>query len=114
MIKITVSASREYDVVMKRGALSEASELMAEAGITPSKKLCVVADETTGRLFGEEGCDLWQDLAGAGFDMYRYVFEGGERARPWIPSQASSTIWPTTDFPEATCSSLWAEASSAM
>ncbi len=81
MIKITVSASREYDVVMKRGALSEASELMAEAGITPSKKLCVVADETTGRLFGEEGCDLWQDLAGAGFDMYRYVFEGGEKSK---------------------------------
>lgn len=81
MIRITVSASKEYDVVMERGALSNVSTLIAKAGITPSKKLCIVADETTARLFGDENCGLWQDLAGAGFDMYRYVFEGGEKTK---------------------------------
>lgn len=81
MIKITVSASKEYDVVMERGALSGIPALMEEAGIIPGKKLCIVADETTNRLFGGESCDLWQALAGAGFDMYRYVFEGGEKSK---------------------------------
>ena len=81
MIKITVSASKEYDVVMERGALSGIPALMEEAGIIPGKKLCIVADETTNRLFGGESCDLWQTLTGAGFDMYRYVFEGGEKSK---------------------------------
>ena len=58
MTKITVSASKEYDVVMERGALSGIPALMEEAGIIPGKKLCIVADETTNRLFGGESLSL--------------------------------------------------------
>ena len=43
MIKIAVSASRKYNVIMDRGALGRAGELFADAGISGGrKKLCIV------------------------------------------------------------------------
>lgn len=135
MIKIAVSASRKYNVIMDRGALGRAGELFADAGIfsgsvkaagaagsgalmarsggvqsgaaggsevpahgsgeprgkaaaddTPGisggrKKLCIVTDRNVAPLYGTEDGALWRSLAGAGFELYRFVFEGGEKTK---------------------------------
>lgn len=142
MIKIAVSASRKYDVIMDRGALGRAGELFADAGIfsgnvkaagtsksealmassggvqsdasgdTSAKtqktavpahcsekpcgtasagdtsgtsggrrKLCIVTDKNVAPLYGTEDGELWRSLTGAGFELYRFVFEGGEKTK---------------------------------
>ena len=95
MIKIAGSASRKYNVIMDRGALGRAGELFADAGISGGrKKLCIVTDRNVAPLYGTEDGELWRSLTDAGFELYRFVFEGGEKTK--------------------TCSSHWAAASSAM
>lgn len=135
MIKIAVSASRKYNVIMDRGALGRAGELFADAGIfsgsvkaagaagsgalmarsggvqsgasggsevpahgsgepcgqaaagdTPGiaggrKKLCIVTDKNIAPLYGTENGELWRSLTDAGFELYRFVFEGGEKTK---------------------------------
>ena len=135
MIKIAVSASRKYNVIMDRGALGRAGELFADAGVfsggvkaagaagsealmarsggvqsgasggsevpahgsgeprdtasavdTPGisggrKKLCIVTDRNVAPLYGTEDGDFWRSLTGAGFELYRFVFEGGEKTK---------------------------------
>ena len=135
MIKIAVSASRKYNVIMDRGALGRAGELFADAGIfsgdvkaagaagsgalmarsggmqssasggseilahgseeprgtaaagdTPGisggrKKLCIVTDKNVAPLYGAEDGDLWRSLTDAGFELCRFVFEGGEKTK---------------------------------
>ena len=133
MIKIAVSASRKYNVIMDRGALGRAGELFADAGIfsgsvkaagdarpealmarsggvqsgaaggseVPAhgsgeprgkaaadagisggrKKLCIVTDRNVAPLYGTEDGELWRSLTDAGFELYRFVFEGGEKTK---------------------------------
>lgn len=104
MIKITVSASRNYDVIMKRGVLAQAgayinealrinepsahSELtahskpqkdFADKSSTGGTKLCIVTDKTVDKLYGQEHQALWESLLAAGFHVHKYVFPGGEK-----------------------------------
>lgn len=87
MIKITVSTSCNYDVIMKRGALAQAGAYiketlqMNEASKTSfnGTKLCIVTDQTVDKLYGQEHQALWTSLASAGFHVYKYVFPGGEK-----------------------------------
>ena len=82
MIKIAVSASRKYNVIMDRGALGRAGELFADAGISGGrKKLCIVTDRNVAPLYGTEDGELWRSLTDAGFELYRFVFEGGEKTK---------------------------------
>ena len=81
MIKIAVSASRKYNVIMDRGALGRAGELFADAGISGGRKLCIVTDRNVAPLYGTEDGELWRSLADAGFELYRFVFEGGEKSK---------------------------------
>lgn len=81
MIKISVSASRKYDVIMEQGALSKTDALFEKAGISGGKKLCIVTDETVNELYAGEDHALWQTLKKAGFDLYKYVFAGGENSK---------------------------------
>lgn len=87
MIKISVSASRKYDVIMKDGLLSSASDYIKEAlevkcdpvtGKIVGKKLCIVTDANVDLLYGAEHQPLQTSLRSAGFDVYKYVFPGGE------------------------------------
>ena len=86
MISIHVNASKEYDVILKAGVLSEAGALIREdlsrrrgtAGILRSRRVCVVTDETVGDLYGGQQQTLISSLREAGFDVSRFVFPGGE------------------------------------
>lgn len=104
MIKITVSASRNYDVIMKRGVLAQAGAYINEALrinkpsahseltalskpqkdfankiSTSDTKLCIVTDKTVDKLYGQEHQALWDSLLAAGFHVHKYVFPGGEK-----------------------------------
>lgn len=87
MIKIPVSASRNYDVIMQPGLLQDAGTRIREAlGLTSdpktgkisNKKICIVTDETVDALYGGSRHALWTSLEAAGFAVYKYVFPGGE------------------------------------
>ena len=58
MIKISVSASRKYDVIMEQGAISKIDALLENAGISSGKKLCIVTDETVNELYAGEDLSL--------------------------------------------------------
>lgn len=80
MKKISVNASRKYDVIMDHGLLGRTGAYIRDVlGKDPSSvKLCIVTDETVGRLYGGEDHALQQSLQQAGFEVCRYVFPGGE------------------------------------
>lgn len=89
MIKITVNASRTYDVIMEHGALAKAGQYICDAlgtSNTPSattkvpagKKICIITDANVDKLYGQPEHTLWQSLSAAGFEVYKYVFPGGE------------------------------------
>ncbi len=90
MIKLTVNASRKYDVAMDRGVLGNAGRLIAlaldgadlstetPATVSPGRKICIITDENVDRLYGQPEHALWMSLAAAGFEVSKYVFPGGE------------------------------------
>lgn len=87
MINISVNASKDYDVIMEQGILKEAGFYIRKAlgmnalyGKEPEhkKKVCIVTDETVNELYGEKSHALWRSLESVGFDVYKYVFPGGE------------------------------------
>ena len=87
MIKISVSASKEYDVIMSRGLLSAAGMYIKDAlglktppltGTLKDKKICVVTDAVVAPLYGEKEQALCTSLEKAGFEVHRYIFPGGE------------------------------------
>ena len=86
MIKITVNASRKYDVLMERGSLAKAGEYVcraigAETAGQPNgsgRKLCIITDANVDTLYGQPDQALWRSLKDAGFDVTKFVFPGGE------------------------------------
>lgn len=87
MIKISVSASRNYDVIMKKGVLASAGTYIKEAlnlpaepttGKVKNKKLCIITDSNVDALYGKQDQTLQTSLKATGFDIYKYAFPGGE------------------------------------
>lgn len=86
MITIHVNASKEYDVILKSGVLSEAGKLIRRdlerrrgpAGLLHCRRVLVISDETVGALYGGEHQALATSLRAAGFEVFRFTFPGGE------------------------------------
>lgn len=84
MKKITVSASRQYNVIMEKGALSQAGSYicdalcLADSSAVSGKKICIVTDTNVDGLYGQRNHRLWQSLEDCGFEVHKYVFPGGE------------------------------------
>lgn len=83
MIKISVSASRKYNVIMEKGLLALAGLHIKEAlgpatGKVENKKICIVTDANVDSIYGKDNQPLQTSLKAAGFDVYKYVFPGGE------------------------------------
>ncbi len=96
MKKIHISASRNYNVIMEKGALSRAGSYVQEAlGLVPNldaisastsaasygRKICLITDETVDKLYGQPTHALWQSLENVGFEVCKYVFPGGEASK---------------------------------
>ena len=76
METIRISASSEYNVHIGSGLLKEAAEyLSAFAGM---RSICIVSDDNVYPLYGKA---LEDNLQNAGFRVFRFVFEHGEKSK---------------------------------
>lgn len=86
MITIHVHASKEYDVILKAGLLSEAGRQIRRdleqrrgpTGLLHCRRVCVVSDETVAALYGGKDQALMTSLQEAGFETHLFTFPGGE------------------------------------
>lgn len=68
---------------MEPGLLEHGADHIREAlGREPADtKLCIVTDETVAGLYGSREHALWQSLEHAGYQVFRFVFPGGEETK---------------------------------
>lgn len=82
MKKIEINTlSRKYNVLLEPGILADAgTHILHALDLTDGsgKKLCVVTDATVNELYGGEDQSLMTSLKSARFDVYKYVYPGGE------------------------------------
>lgn len=76
MPKLTVNASRQYDVLIDTGLLDELGDLIME--VETPKKVCVVSDTTVYDLFGQ---DVIMSLEDAGVDVNVVKLAPGEETK---------------------------------
>ncbi len=73
---VKVSASREYDVVIGSGLLTEAGERIR--AVNGGSALCLVSDDTVDALYGEKVENI---LAAAGYRVEKFVIPHGEESK---------------------------------
>lgn len=80
MIKLTVNASKKYDVLMERGVLKSAGQHICKAleKIGEGCRICIITDSTVDELYGKQEDALWTSLEASGFQVCKYVFAGDE------------------------------------
>lgn len=76
MKRISVAASRGYDVLIDPGCLSRAGAQLA--AVLPPCAAAVVADDTVSGIYGETVC---RSLSAAGFRPVRFTFPHGEASK---------------------------------
>lgn len=76
MKKVTVSASKKYDIKIGSGLLSTIGEEAAALG--KASKVCIVSDTNVWPLYGEA---VQNSLVKAGFRALSYVFPAGEESK---------------------------------
>ena len=76
MRSIHIKASREYDVLVERGLLDRAGELLKEVG-TPGMA-AIVSDDTVYALYGERTVKA---LEKAGYRVHSFTFPAGEGSK---------------------------------
>ena len=75
MEKIKVSASREYEVIIHSGILSDAGKYI-ESALSGRPKLAIITDDRVDSLHGEA---LMTALSG--FECVKFVFKNGEASK---------------------------------
>lgn len=76
MKKITVNASKTYDVVIERGAIDFIGEYAAKSEL--SGKACIVSDSNVAPIYMEK---VKKSLQKSGFSVCEYVFPAGEASK---------------------------------
>ena len=76
MRKITVNASKTYDVIIEKGSLDRVGEI-AE-GIDLSGKACIISDSNVAPLYMDR---VKTSLEKSGFSVLEYVFPAGEKSK---------------------------------
>ncbi len=74
--KITVNASKTYDVVVGRGLLDKLGEIITD--IVSSSKIAVITDDKVNALYGDK---VVKSLGKAGLNVVKYVFPNGEQSK---------------------------------
>ena len=75
MNKITINASRTYDVITAPGLLSQSGQLIRQALRDKTKKICIVTDDNVSPLYRTP---VKESLKSAGFEVVSFVFPHGE------------------------------------
>ena len=76
MRSIHIKASREYDVLVERGLLDRAGELLRE--VSAPGMAAIVSDDTVYALYGERTVKA---LEKAGYRVHSFVFPAGEGSK---------------------------------
>lgn len=76
METVKVKASRDYDILIGRGLLDNAGELITKA--TKSRHAAVITDDTVDSLYGER---CMKSLEAAGISAVKFVFPHGEASK---------------------------------
>lgn len=76
MRRIPISASRDYDVLLGSGLLSDCGGLIS--GVIKPCRAAVISDSVTGPLYGALACS---SLLKAGFNPFAFTFEAGEKSK---------------------------------
>ena len=76
MERITVSASKTYDIIIEDGIIRKTGALISE--LKKGGKVAVIADETTSSLFGET---VKTSLLSAGFEAFEFTIPAGEESK---------------------------------
>lgn len=76
MRKITVNASKAYDVIIEKGSLDRVGEIAKELNL--SGKACVISDSNVAPLYMER---VKASLEKSGFSVIEYVFPAGEKSK---------------------------------
>ena len=76
MKRITISASRTYDVIIGRDLLQDAGRYVSE--VLPLCTICVVTDSTVDGLYADA---VTGALAAAGYGVCKFVFPAGEASK---------------------------------
>ena len=75
MQKITINASRTYDVITAPGLISQSGQLIRQALGDKTKKICIVSDDNVSPLYR---APLKESLKEAGFEVVSFIFPHGE------------------------------------
>ncbi len=75
MNKITINASRTYDVITGSGLISQSGQLIRQALGEKAKKICIVTDDNVSPLYRTP---VKESLRDAGFEVVSFVFPHGE------------------------------------
>lgn len=75
MNKITINASRTYDVITGAGLISQSGQLIRQALGEKTKKVCIVTDDNVSHLYRTP---VKESLKEAGFEVVSFVFPHGE------------------------------------
>lgn len=76
MNKVTVAASKTYDVLIGSGLLEQLGTLAGKLG--KARTICLVSESNVFPLFGEKAV---QSLENAGFQVVTFVFPAGEESK---------------------------------
>lgn len=76
MERITVSATKTYDILIDKNLLGKSGELIRE--ITDCKKAAIISDTTTSRLFSDE---VTSSLKKSGFEVSEFTVAAGEESK---------------------------------
>lgn len=78
MNKITINASRTYDVLTDSGLIAQSGDLIRHVLGEKTKKICIVTDDNVSPLYR---APLKKALTDAGFDVVSFVFPHGESSK---------------------------------
>lgn len=76
MKKIRVNVGKGYDILIKKGILSDAGEYISS--VTHAKKICIISDTNVYPLYGD---DIRVQLDRKGFEVCDFIFEAGEASK---------------------------------
>ena len=76
MKTVSISASRQYEILIERGLLRRAGELVRS--VTNAGTVMLVSDDSVWPLYGET---VQKSLAESGFSVCRFVFPHGENSK---------------------------------
>ncbi len=76
MIKVNVSNSRSYDIIIQKGCINEISEFLNSLSL--GNKIMIVSDDTVAALYLNL---LKNKLENAGYKCYMFVFSHGESSK---------------------------------